>query len=547
MNPQGGAPNLKDILLRENYVTVEDLRRAEEYARQSGAGIEEYLQKAGLLSPDLLGQAWAESFGVRYADLNSNQPTREQVLRLPEELARQFRAVIFKENGKSVIVTTDNPAQENLAAKLREIFQNKKIILAYSLPADLETALLHYRQTLETRFSRIIKERKKVAPEILKEIIEDALVYRASDIHFEPREDEVMVRFRIDGQLHEAGRLSVEYYLTVLNRIKVLAHLRTDEHLGAQDGAIRYGAKEAVTDIRVSVVPTLEGERVVMRLLSAYVRGLTLNDLGLSEKHQELLIAAGRRPYGMVLVVGPTGSGKTTTLYGLIKHLNRPEINIITIEDPVEYKITGVNHIQVNPQTNLTFAKGLRSILRQNPDLILVGEIRDQETAEIAVNAALTGHLLFSTFHANDAATALPRLLEMGLEPFLVASTLELVIAQRLVRRLCEACRFGVIRSREELAQLIGSKNYFNEPAITLYEGKGCPTCAFTGYRGRIAIFEFLAVTPRLEELLLQRPSTREIWKLARAEGADSMFEDGLEKVRAGITTLEELLRVSAP
>ena len=417
-------------------------------------------------------------------------------------------------------------------SELQKLFPGKKIILAYSLAEDIDAVFIHYRKPLATRFSEIIKKQKLVAPSLIDEIIDDALAFRASDVHFEPQEKEVVVRFRVDGVLREAGRIPKDQYDNILNRIKVLSHMRFDEHFAAQDGAMRYTKKGVVIDMRVSVIPTLDGEKVAMRVLSQYVRAFTLGDLGLSSAHQAQLEAAAKKPYGMILVTGPTGSGKTTTLYALLKLLNRPEINITTIEDPVEYKLIGINQIQVNPLTNLTYAKGLKSILRQDPNIILVGEVRDQETAEIAVNAALTGHLLFSTFHANDAATAIPRLLDMGIEPFLMASTLELIIAQRLVRRICESCRHSYDAGKK------GER---------LYKGRGCDACHGLGYAGRTALFEFLEVTPEMETLILKNPSTREIWALAKTQGARSMYEDGIEKVRQGVTTMEELLRVTQP
>ena len=300
--------------------------------------------------------------------------------------------------------------------------------------------------------------------------------------------------------------------------------------------------------MRVSVIPVLDGEKITIRLLAEYVKGFTFSDLGVSGKDQEVFMSAAKKPFGMILVTGPTGSGKTTTLYALLKMLNNPAVNITTIEDPVEYKIPGVNSIQVNPQTNLTFAKGLRSIVRQDPDIILVGEIRDLETAEIAVNAALTGHLLFSTFHANDAATAIPRLLDMGVEPFLMASTLELVIAQRLVRKICDQCRVSFTPKAEELDKTFpDTKKFFPKSLPTLYKGKGCKNCGNTGYKGRTAIFEFIEVRGEMRELILKRPSTQEIQELARKNGSLSLFDDGLEKVKNGITTIEELLRVAMP
>lgn len=379
-------------------------------------------------------------------------------------------------------------------------------------------------------------------------ILQDALTYRASDIHFEPQEKEVIVRFRVDGVLQEAGRIPREHYENILNRVKVLAHLRTDEHFSAQDGSIRYAHDDIAIDLRISIVPILDGEKIAIRLLHGYIRAFTLDNLGFSKADQVILINASQKPFGMILVTGPTGSGKTTTLYALLNILNRPGVNITTIEDPVEYKIAGANQIQVNLQTNLTFAKGLRSIVRQDPDIVLVGEIRDHETAEIAVNAALTGHLLLSTFHANDAATSIPRLLDMGVEPFLLTSTLEVVIAQRLVRKLCEKCRVEDDVAQEELVKLLPSaKKFFPDKRTTLLRSKGCAACGHTGYKGRIGIFEFIPVNEEMQNLILKNPSTQQIRDLARTQGARSLFEDGMLKVKEGITTIEEVLRVAEP
>ncbi|MBI2033810.1 MAG: Flp pilus assembly complex ATPase component TadA [Candidatus Liptonbacteria bacterium] len=546
---------IESILLRENYVTSDEIKKAEEFGKSRNTSPIEYLLTEGLITKDLLGQAIAESFGVPYADLNSNAPSKEQVLKIPEETAKKFHIVLFKESELEVVVATDDPEQEGLKEALDNIFNPfnvfekvKRTTVAYSLPEDIESVFIYYRKPLETRFTKIIEAKKRVAPEIIEEILEDAIAFRASDVHFEPQEKEVLIRFRIDGVLHEAGRIPKEHYENILNRIKVQSHLRIDEHLSAQDGAMRYERSGGAVDLRVSVVPTLDGEKVAIRILAQYIQSFSLGDLGFSHSDQEGILEAGKLPFGMILVTGPTGSGKTTTLYALIKILNRPEVNITTIEDPVEYKIVGVNQIRVNPATNLTFAEGLRSIVRQDPNIILVGEVRDRETAEISVNAALTGHLLLSTFHANDAATAIPRLLDMGVEPFLLASTLEVVIAQRLTRRICVACRKSVSMSSEELLHLHPAiSRYFPGKSFNLYKGKGCNTCGKTGYKGRIAIFEIIRITPEMEDLILKNPPTSEIWKLARRQGSRSLFEDGLEKVKAGITTLEELFRVANP
>jgi type II secretory ATPase GspE/PulE/Tfp pilus assembly ATPase PilB-like protein len=298
----------------------------------------------------------------------------------------------------------------------------------------------------------------------------------------------------------------------------------------------------------VSIIPTLAGEKIVMRVLAQYLRGLSLGDLGISPEHQRMLIDFANRPYGMILTVGPTGSGKTTTLYGLLRLLNEKSVNITTIEDPVEYRIPRINQVQVNAASTLTFANGLRTIVRQDPDTILVGEIRDLETAEIAVNASLTGHLLLSSFHANDAATVIPRLVDMKIEPFLLSSTLMVVVAQRLVRRICSACKVSetiptstIVRQYPKLAPFLKSKE------VRLYKGKGCSQCGFTGYKGQVGIFEFIEISKSMQELLLSKPTSEQIASLARKEGAGTMFEDGLEKTLEGITTVEELMRVVLP
>lgn len=540
---------IRQILLKENYVSEEDIRDAENFTKTHSRSFMEYLLKENLITKDLLGQAISESLGIPYADLNSRKVTTEQVNVLPEDIAKKYRLVLFWWNDKKVIIATDDPTQEGVREVAAALYPKRTVTLAYALPEDVNAAFIYYQKPLETRFQKIIERKGRIAPELLEEIFNDAIAYHASDIHFEPEPKTVLVRFRVDGVLHEAGRIPKEYYENILNRIKVESGLRIDEHFAAQDGSLRYEKDGTMIDMRTSVMPTILGEKAVLRVLAAYVEGLTLADLGLSPLYQEVLKASAKKPFGMILVVGPTGSGKTTTLYSLVKLVNRPEVNITTIEDPVEYKVLGVNQIQINPETHLTFAKGLRSIVRQDPDIILVGEIRDNETAEISVNAALTGHLLYSTLHANDAATALPRLLDMGVEPFLLASTLEVIIAQRLVRKICDRCRFAVVKKISDVhtPQFASVAKYFTEKSLTLYQGKGCAACSYTGYRGRTGIFEFIQMTPDMQQLLLRRPGTQEIWQLARKEGAHSLFEDGVLKVKSGITTLEELLRVTHP
>lgn len=539
---------LKEILVKENYLTEEDVKKAEHDGKGLNVSFSKYLLSSSLISKDLLGQAIAESYGVPYADLNSKEPNKNDVLLIPEDLARKFHVVLYEKNDTQVKVATDNPVQGGLTDELLKVFPEKEVYIDYSLPEDVDRILIFYQKPLETRFSKIIALNKRVAPEILEEIFEDAYTFHASDIHFEPRSTETLVRFRVDGVLHDAGKIPKEYYENILNRIKVQSSLRIDEHFAAQDGSMRHQKNGRYFDLRTSIVPTVEGEKVVLRVLASYVEGFALSDLGFTSKDEEILLSVAKKPFGMILVTGPTGSGKTTTLYGVLKVLNKPGVNITTIEDPVEYKVEGINQIQTNTETDLTFAKGLRSIVRQDPDIILVGEIRDEETAEIAVNAALTGHLLLSTFHANDSATAIPRLLDMNIEPFLLASTLEVIIAQRLVRKICDSCRHSISVSKDELKNNYkNADKYLEGDSVTLYKGKGCDSCGGSGYKGRTAIFEFLPITPKMEELILKNPSTRDIWQLAKSEGARSLFEDGILKVKSGVTTLEELMRIAPP
>jgi len=456
--------------------------------------------------------------------------------------------VLAKEEPASVTVATANPAQENLKEELQKLFPGKTITIAYGFPKDIEALFLNYRQPLVERLSQALKDTPGFAPKLLEELFEEASIDKVSDIHFEPQDGSVIIRFRVDGVLQTHGNIPKSLYENILNRIKVQSRLRIDEHNQPQDGAMRMTINGKNMDLRISIVPVADGEKTAIRVLSSYIHELSLASLGLTPLNQKILNAAAKKPFGMIIVTGPTGSGKTTTLYALIRLLNNPSVNITTIEDPIEYKILGINQIQVNEATDLTFAKGLRSIIRQDPNIILVGEIRDTETAEIAVNAALTGHLLFTTFHANDAATAIPRLLDMGVEPFLMSSTLELIVAQRLVRMICQGCRMSQSYSKEYLHEVLPNlKEHFPFDTTTLYRGKGCPICKGTGYKGRTAIFEFIQISSELKELILKKPSVDQIWQLARAAGSKDLFEDGIEKVKAGITTLEEVLRVASP
>lgn len=541
---------LKYALVDGKYITQEEFDDVVQSTSRLDKDPVQYLIEKQYLSPDLFGQAVAEAYGVAYADLNSYTPTNEQILAIPEDVAQKYRVVLFDEGKNDVTVTTDLPGQEKLGQILSEVFPDKKVHIAFSLEQDIDRALLSYQDPLNQRMRIIQETDDNPAPTLVEELFKEAVLYRASDIHIEPYDDtEVSIRYRVDGLLEDKAQIPHEIFGMILNRIKVLAGLRIDEHGSTQDGSIRYRVFNHDIDLRVSIAPTLYGEKIVIRVLSSYLGGLSIDNLGLDSEDRKVLEAAARKPFGMIINVGPTGSGKTTTLYSIMDLLNTPEVNITTIEDPVEYRVPGLNQIQVNAQKDLTFARGLRSIVRQDPDIILVGEVRDTDTAEIAINAALTGHRLLTTFHANDAATAIPRLLDMGVEPFLVSSTIELIIAQRLVRKICESCKHSVERNADEVRKELYGHTLGDgtQERVTLYEGKGCDLCQHTGYDGRTAIFEYIKITPEIRELILENPSSTDIRTAAQQSGSSSLYEDGIRKVQAGITTIEELNRVASP
>jgi type II secretory ATPase GspE/PulE/Tfp pilus assembly ATPase PilB-like protein len=381
---------------------------------------------------------------------------------------------------------------------------------------------------------------------LVSALIEHAHSMRASDIHIDPSREKIRIRLRVDGVLEESFTFPKNIHSEIISRIKVLAGLRTDEHQATQDGRFRHFITEEgkQVDVRVSIVPTYHGENAVLRLLSDKAEHFTLKMLGFSESDRAKILRAIEAPNGMILATGPTGSGKTTTLYTLIKMLNSPEVSIVTIEDPIEYAVEDVEQIQVNPRTDLTFAKGLRSILRQDPNIIMVGEIRDAETANISVNTALTGHLLLSTLHTNDAATAIPRLLDMGVDGYLVASTINIAIAQRLVRKICPHCKEKVLMTeaaKENLKRIpfIGPDKIVQE----FYRGKGCEKCGGSGYRGRVCINEVLVADDEIRAAILRKSSSSEIKKIAVKNGMTTMLEDGFEKAQKGETSIEEVLR----
>jgi len=575
--PINNYAKLGALLVQQEYLSQQQWDECVKEAKEQKVEVDKILTRHNLLTPELLeAMTMAEKHQLPFYDLERHPPAAKIVSLLPEDFARSYGVVVVAQEGDDVTVAVSDPSVPGLqrdvalnlgkdamlgaqpgdgkaepaAASSAPMISAEHVSLVYASKTAIHAAFSLYHKSLATRLSTIFSVPNRNAPEMLGEIIDEAMAIRTSDIHLEPREKEVLIRFRVDGVMHRAGQISRLSYEEILNRIKIEANLRIDEHYAAQDGAIRYKLKEGGTmDIRVSIVPIVDGEKVVMRLLSEYVRNLTLGDLGFSDTHSRTLQALVHKPFGMIITTGPTGAGKSTTLYGLIKMRNHPEVNISTIEDPVEYKIDGINHIQVNQATGLTFVKGLRALLRQDPDVILIGEVRDSETANIAVSAALTGHLVFSTLHSNDSPTAIPRLLEMGVEPFLLASTVEVIIAQRLVRKICPSCRFSYALPPREAAQLFtGAEYYFaDQQQVTLYRGKGCSVCNNTGFSGRIGIYELLVVDKKIQELIIARANSNDILLQARLGGMLTMFEDGLEKGKAGLTTLEELLRVASP
>ncbi|MBI4130650.1 type II/IV secretion system protein, partial [Candidatus Roizmanbacteria bacterium] len=439
-----------------------------------------------------------------------------------------------------------------------------EVVPYFITKTDLVRALNQYKRNFAKKFESIIVENVKKAShlkeatiekllqvaqdipvvKIFDALLEYAVAENASDIHLETSPEILLARLRIDGILHDILTLPLSIQPAILARIKVLSNLKIDEHRVPQDGRFRFQIDENLIALRVSIIPGFHGENVVLRLLAESTRPLSLEELGLTGKNLEYMHTNIRKANGMILVTGPTGSGKTTTLYSVLNILNTPQVKICTVEDPVEYSVPRVNQIQVNPKTNLTFAAGLRALLRHDPNIMMVGEIRDEETASIAIHSALTGHLVLSTIHTNDAVSTIPRFLDMGAKGYLVASTLNLVVAQRLVRRICTSCISEVNPSEEILRQLQenGNGGAGKKNGRKFYRGKGCDRCRNTGFRGRIGIYEVLNADDEFRELIIKEVSASELRRMAIRKGFKTMYDDGLDKVQAGLTTIEEML-----
>lgn len=510
-----------------------------------------------LATDEQLGGVLADLYGVPFVVLDKREISDEVISIISNLFAKEQGIVVFDKNKEGLHVATSNP-ENNQAID----FVNKKtglpLKIYFATSRDIKTVLDNIGSGLGDSFEGQVNKYVSMATSgndndtpiisLMNLIMEYSAKNRASDIHFEVMEKEAVVRFRVDSILQDVFRLPIEIHNQLLTRIKVVAKLRTDEHLMAQDGKFQFEVEGDKVDVRVSITPTVNGEKVVMRLLSSN-RQFSLINLGLGEDELKKVEKAYKKPFGMILATGPTGSGKTTTLYSVLKLLNTREVNIMTIEDPVEYEVEGVNQIQVNLQSNLTFADGLRSIVRQDPNVILVGEIRDAETAQIATQAAMTGHLVLSTLHANDAATTIPRLLEMGIEPFIVASGVNCVMAQRLVRQICQKCRTSREYTIEELNNLNVDEKMQkllldDKKSFRAYFGKGCSICHETGFVGRVGIFEVMLVEGDVREAVVAKKDASDIFNLAVKAGMKPMMQDGVEKILSGITTLEEVLRV---
>jgi len=539
---------LKSLILKNKILDEKKLGEIVESAKNSKADLVSVLIEKDIVTDENLGVLTADFLKIPFIIL-SKISIPEDVFRIvPERIARKQKVVPFARDANGIKLAMANPKNTEIIEFLTKK-TGEKITPYISTERDIDNVLFIYRRELQQTFNELLEKKSTSATEIVDLIINYAYEDKASDVHIEPEEKNTLIRFRLDGVLHDILVLPKSLHDQIVTRIKVLSRLRTDEHLSPQDGKLRAKLPEEDLDIRVSIVPIVEGEKIVLRLLSSHFRQFSLVDLGMSEKDLDIVTKGFKKSYGMVLSTGPTGSGKTTTIYAILKILNTRNVNITTIEDPVEYRIQGLNQIQTNTKTNLTFASGLRSILRQDPNIVFVGEIRDSETAGIAVNAALTGHLVLSTLHTNDAATALPRLTDMKVEPFLVASTVNVIIAQRLVRKICEMCKTSVNITQSELSKNIPietiKKHFESSKDIRIYKGAGCKVCHNSGYSGRVGLFEVLEVSPEIKKLIIEKTDSDVITKEAISEGMTTMLDDGLEKVKKSTTTLEEVLRVT--
>ena len=573
---------LKAFLIDAGLIKESQFDAAQKKAEKTKQKVGDVLVSEGLIAEEELIKLEAYILGVPFVSLEKEIIAPEILKVIPEPIARSHNIVAFRKKGNNLEVAMLDPEDLRTIEFIKKKEPGLKIMPRLTTPESIKNVLRQYQKTLEAEFGEIIKkevgeirsikeeetveekeELLKVAEElpvikIVDTLMKHAILQRASDIHIEPQEKEVIVRYRIDGILHDAMVLPKTVASGIVARIKVLSNLKLDEHRLPQDGRFKIETEDYKYSIRVSVLPIFDGEKIVMRLLPETTKALTLEGLGLDGDALERVQDNLRKPVGMILVTGPTGSGKTTSLYAMMEILNTPDVNISTVEDPVEYRMPRVNQTQVNPKIGLTFASGLRTLVRQDPDIMMVGEIRDEETAGLAINAALTGHLVLSTLHTNDAAGAIPRLIDMKAEPFLISSTLDVVIAQRLVRKLCKEkekynlkdpeiknlakyCNLDQILKILKEEKIAKAKDTFKD--IEFFRPKATKECP-EGYAGRIGIYEVLPVNETIKELIIKKATSGQIMVQAQKEGMRTMIEDGFVKAAKGLTSIEEVLRV---
>lgn len=548
----------REIILKSGFVTSHDFDDAVKTSEELGKDLSDILIYRGLVSEDALGQIISDYYQVPYIKLGNKVIPLDLLTLIPEEAATTFRVIPFGKEGNELLLAMQDPSD----LEAREFVKRKtglKIKIFFVTSVELSKTLGQYKRNIKEIFNEIIQkniekssrdttDEVKLATDIpvikiLDTILEYAQAEGASDVHMEVLEESFQVRFRVDGVLRDILSLPKTIQPAIVARIKILAQLKIDEHRIPQDGRFKFKIGESYIALRVSILPAFFGENVVLRILSESARPLALEELGLTGHNLDLVKANIKKPHGMILVTGPTGSGKTTTLYSILTIIISTEVKICTVEDPVEYGIKRVNQTQINPAAGLTFAAGLRSLLRHDPDIIMVGEIRDKETAEMAIHSSLTGHLVLSTLHTNDAAGTIPRLLDMGAEGFLVASTLNLVIAQRLVRKICTAC-IEPYTLPDDIVSYLRQFVQGDTLANKFYRGKGCPECNHKGYKGRIGIFEILEINEEIRNLIIRRVSSEEITKTAATHGMIRLIQDGINKASGGLTSVEEVLRV---
>ncbi|NLE23564.1 MAG: Flp pilus assembly complex ATPase component TadA [Actinobacteria bacterium] len=541
-------------------VTDEQVESALARQKETRKRLGQLLLDDGIVTQLDLTKALAQKFGVSFLDLTATRFDGAATAYIDEKLARRYGAVPvrFLDDGTLLVAMVDPqnlPAQEDLAIitgfPIQPAIASEEDVFAaisriYREKAEIGENADEMDAELEDESLTDIREATEEAPivKLVNSVIAQSVDDSASDIHFEPQAKELVVRFRIDGVLHEIMSIPRRMQSGVISRLKIMAELDIAERRVPQDGRIGLIVGGKPIDMRVATLPTVYGEKIVMRLLDKSNVMLDLEDLGFAEKALKRFRKSFTKPYGAILVTGPTGSGKSTTLYAALNILNSPEKNIITVEDPVEYRLPGINQVQVNTRAGMTFAAALRSILRCDPDIVMVGEIRDRETALIAIEAALTGHMVLSTLHTNDAPGALSRLTEMGIEPFLTSSAVDAVLAQRLARRLCPQCKEPYTATREMLRKNDFPPEVCDRDDVVLYRAKGCSRCNNTGYKGRLGLYEVMIVSEAIRRLTVERKSADEIGRVAAAEGMKSLREDGIDKVLLGMTSVEEIARV---